>query len=198
MKVSIHRVKAVYNRETDPNKLTDDEFQALVALVERVGMIQSITVRKLANGDFEIVDGHHRYWAALAAGLQEISVSVYKGTEDIKAIGLGMNNIRGNPDMKIVTEIVRSLTDEMDTAVMTVLTGFSSQEISDMLADVADIAPDPGDDAGEEPPPKPFLLEILFDDRATYKKVKRLLKKAAGKSGDLAQGILNVLSVDDE
>ncbi len=49
--------------------------------------------------------------------------------------------------------------------------------------------------SGEEPPaaPKPFALELRFDTREELARVKRSLKKAAGKGQKLEAGLMRII-----
>ena len=49
------------------------------------------------------------------------------------------------------------------------------------------------DTDSDAPAAKPFSLEILFTNRDDLKRAKRALKKAAGKTGDFAKGLLRLI-----
>ena len=201
MNVSIKKLVPRYTRESDPNKMTDEEFTALCQLMKEVGCVQSLTVAPdLGDGNHEIIDGHHRFWAAQQVGLKTLPVEVATvDDERAKALGLGLNKIRGNPDLQIATEILRELDGDLGREEMALLTGYAPDEINDLLATTT--AADMGDadqtgdleDGAADALPAPFVLEISFRDKATYQKARRLLRKAAGETKDLAIGLLNAL-----
>lgn len=58
------------------SKKSDPEFKGLVESLKHQGMIHRIVVRPGEDGKYEIVDGHRRYEAALAAGWAEVPVEV--------------------------------------------------------------------------------------------------------------------------
>ena len=58
------------------SKKSDPEFNGLVESLKQQGMIHRIVVRPGEDGKYEIVDGHRRYEAAIAAGWAEVPVEV--------------------------------------------------------------------------------------------------------------------------
>ena len=58
------------------DQFDEDRLQDLAASIARHGLIQPVIVRKLANGDYQIIAGERRWRAARLAGLTEIPVRV--------------------------------------------------------------------------------------------------------------------------
>ena len=73
-----------------PRKHFDEEsLQELADSISEHGIIQPLTVRKLASGYYQIIAGERRWRAARLAGLQEIPVTVIEA-DDRKAAELAM------------------------------------------------------------------------------------------------------------
>jgi len=73
-----------------PRKIFDeDELQALSESISQHGIIQPLTVRKAANGYYQIIAGERRWRAARLAGLREIPVVVIEA-DDKKAMELAL------------------------------------------------------------------------------------------------------------
>ena len=73
-----------------PRKHFDEEsLQELADSISEHGIIQPLTVRKLASGYYQIIAGERRWRAARLAGLQEIPVTVIEA-DDQKAAELAM------------------------------------------------------------------------------------------------------------
>ena len=73
-----------------PRKHFDEEsLQELADSITEHGIIQPLTVRKLASGYYQIIAGERRWRAARLAGLQEVPVIVMEA-DDRKAAELAM------------------------------------------------------------------------------------------------------------
>ena len=73
-----------------PRKHFDEEsLQELADSITEHGIIQPLTVRKLASGYYQIIAGERRWRAARLAGLQEVPVIVIEA-DDRKAAELAM------------------------------------------------------------------------------------------------------------
>lgn len=62
--------------ERIPSKIRVD---ALVNSIKKYGLMSPITVKRLANGTYKIVDGASRYWAKRALGHDTIIALILKG-----------------------------------------------------------------------------------------------------------------------
>ena len=83
-------ITSVENNSAQPRKIFDEA--ALAQLAESIrehGIIQPLTVRKLASGYYQIIAGERRWRAARMAGLQEVPVVVIEA-DDRKAAELAM------------------------------------------------------------------------------------------------------------
>lgn len=183
----------------NPNKMPPEKFALLVEAMRaaRNGdeLLQPVLVTPAPGGKFEVVDGTHRVEAAAAIGWTDLTCVVQDMTPaQVMAYRLGMNNNRGELDLSVAqANLVDLLMDDWTPEQLTV-TGFTAEEIADLTrpqqpAPMAAL----DDEDDHEPAAKPFVLEIGFPDRESMKIAKRKLRKAAGRGGDLATGLLRVL-----
>ena len=109
-----------------------------------------------------------------------------------------------------MSEVARSLADlsaaGWDVPTMT-LTGFSTEEVTDLLAAVKTSSADDilkeaaGATISGEPDPEPtaptgvYTLELAFASKAGFTRARTALRRAAGggKGANLAQGLLSIL-----
>jgi ParB family chromosome partitioning protein len=83
-------IAMVESNSTQPRKRFDDASLAELAdSIAQHGIIQPLTVRKLASGYYQIIAGERRWRAARLAGLQEVPVTVIEA-DDKKAAELAM------------------------------------------------------------------------------------------------------------
>ena len=83
-------ISQVESCSSQPRKHFDEEsLQELADSITEHGIIQPMTVRKLASGYYQIIAGERRWRAARLAGLQEVPVIVMEA-DDRKAAELAM------------------------------------------------------------------------------------------------------------
>ncbi len=203
--VKLNKITPKYgSRDENPNKMEDERYELLVEAIREEGFLQPILALKKRR-KVEIVDGHHRFWAAQEVDLPEIPVILISGISDDRALalGFGMNMKRGETDLSMAALLLQSIQNEFSSEELSVLSGFTQGELEtllevgeqpteeDLLADAADAEiPDE-----EEKPGKLFVLEISFDEKNAYKIARKRLKKAG--SGDMGRGLLALLGVED-
>jgi hypothetical protein len=151
------------------------------------------------KGTYVIVDGHHRVAAALGAGHEAMLVVVADmNAEEADLIPVGMGNLRGELDLGLTADVVvAALQDGVDRGAILTLSGFTDEELDALIRATQPETEDPLTPAmepKEERPPNPFLLELTFATRDDLGRVKRALKRAAGKGGTLEDGLLRILA----
>ena len=73
-----------------PRKRFDDEaISELADSIREHGLIQPLTVRRLASGYYQIIAGERRWRASKEAGLTEVPVSIIEA-DDKKVMELGL------------------------------------------------------------------------------------------------------------
>ena len=78
-----------------PFEVRDDEdMQKLVESIKENGVLTNLTVRRRAEGGYEIISGHRRFHAAQLAGLESIKVQVRDVDDDQAIIDMVDANIQ--------------------------------------------------------------------------------------------------------
>ena len=78
-----------------PCEVRDDEdMQKLVESIKENGVLTNLTVRRRAEGGYEIISGHRRFHAAQLAGLESIKVQVRDVDDDQAIIDMVDANIQ--------------------------------------------------------------------------------------------------------
>lgn len=202
----------LFDAPRNANRMEPEMYDRLVESVRRFGLLQPVLVRRRGGraGDpeipleLEIVAGHHRVHAAREAGLKSIPCLDVSGLspEQIETLRLALNRIHGNPDLAIVADVLKDLTEHgIEDLTELEVTGFSAVEIKDLLDSLNRgeqddmLAPqEPVEEQSDKP--KPFTLEIEFASKKMYEFCRRKLRKAAGKGDDLYVGLMRALGED--
>lgn len=80
----------------NPNEMSESEFAMLLDNISRLGFADPLLVTKDGDNKYKVVDGEHRYRAALLAGLEEIPAVVVELTEEDQRLQtVRMNQIKG-------------------------------------------------------------------------------------------------------
>jgi len=80
----------------NPNEMVDSIYNHLKQEIQRVGFIDPVSVRKTRDGKLEIIDGEHRWRAALDLGMKEIPVIILDMDEsEAKIQTINLNIIKG-------------------------------------------------------------------------------------------------------
>ena len=78
-----------------PFEVRDDEdMQKLVDSIRESGVLTNLTVRRRAEGGYEIISGHRRFHAAQRAGLESVKVQVREIDDDQAIISMVDSNIQ--------------------------------------------------------------------------------------------------------
>ena len=94
-KITSLRVSEVEPKKGQPRKIFDTEaLEALSESIKKYGVLQPVTVRPLANGNYQIVAGERRWRAARMAGLSEIPVTVIEADDEKAASVALVENIQ--------------------------------------------------------------------------------------------------------
>jgi ParB-like chromosome segregation protein Spo0J len=207
MKQTTLRVGQLDPRPNNPNHMAPQVFDMLVLAIGRLGFLQPVLVEPgPAHGRYTIVDGEHRWRAAGQLGMADVPcVVVPKGTtqEDMRAMRIGMNRLRGELDLAQVAAEMAALQDAGWSATDLNVLGFDEREVERMLAayggadDETEAAMAGAGALPEEKPlPKPFVLELTFGNRDDVRTAKKALRHAGG--GDMATGLLRLIDAAEE
>jgi len=198
------RLDTIDEAPDNPNVMEPEMYVRLVEAIRRFGFLQPVLLKETENDRFEIVDGHHRIRAARELEYEFVSAVVVDQEDDAHALAevlrVGMNKLRGELDLSGVGRILADLEKNGWAMDDLVLSGFNESEINDLIDTVTR---DPGEDLSgmggapppdlDPPPPRPFLIEILFSSREEYQQARKGLRRAAGKGNELSVGLLRLL-----
>jgi len=201
----------------NPNRMRPDQFEALKESIKRFGFAQPITVRPINDGEaYEIVDGHHRYRALDELNVMFVPCLIVQMTEgEARIAAVALNRIRGELDLvdvgQVFVDVLQGWAGHFDSPGDLAVSGFSVEEVADLMrvatqdSDPTTTALEGGDmDAPDlstdgQPAPRPFVLEVEFEDAKQFKAVRRALRKAAGGRGKpLALGLIAVLGIETD
>jgi ParB-like chromosome segregation protein Spo0J len=185
---------------TNANRLSDAKYRELVTSIRRIGFVVPIVARDLGNGDIEIVDGHHRVKAMRELGEVEVPTLLVQGEEDPRLIALALNRLRGETDLAAASRIIEELLETGLTHADLSISGFTDREMIELVASLVDADIDLDDLGGTElpaevgePSARPFLLDLTFRSKDDLAAARKALRKAAGKGGELADGLLRLV-----
>jgi len=123
-------IKDIKRPLKNPNKMSDFMFMSLVEGIKKDGFIYPLILRK---EDSRIIDGDHRYLAAIEAGLSKVKCILLDVTEEesIK-IGIGLNQKKGYFDYVELRDILTEMEDK-DLPALSLDTGFTEIELQRLL-----------------------------------------------------------------
>lgn len=132
-KVAINELKkAEYNPRVELTK-DDEEYKKIKASIQEFGYVDPLII----NSDYTIIGGHQRYTVLKELDYKEIDcivIDVDKTKE--KALNIALNKISGEWDVEKLKVVLEELQNkDFDT----LLTGFDTSEIEDMLTSTLDI-----------------------------------------------------------
>lgn len=112
---------------------TDFEYKALKASIDEFGLVVPLIVNEKTGN---LVSGHQRLNVLIMSGIEETEVvTVDLEEEKEKALCIAMNKVGGQWDYGLLADIMEELRNsEVDTTV----TGFSGNEIAELLGELND------------------------------------------------------------
>lgn len=196
-------VAAIVDAPRNANRMDDVRWEKLKSAIRADGFLQPVLVRELAGGRYEIVDGHHRTRAARELGMSHLPAIVFDGSvgaADAARIAIAMNRLRGELRLGEVAEIFAELVDDGVDVADLIATGFSADEVDALIAAAHDTGEEISASMGAVEPKKddadeiikPWMLEIPFGSKRDLDRVKKAIKRAAGRGGELASGLLRL------
>lgn len=118
----------------NPRIISAEDQKNLEAVLAEYGFVENIVWNETTGN---VIGGNQRLKAALVLGLKEVPVVKVKMTlEREKVLNIALNKISGEWD----TPILKDLLQELDTGALDMdMTGFSEQEIEDLMAQFSPI-----------------------------------------------------------
>lgn len=132
------------------NYNTQDERERRAAResIATYGFIDPVTVRPHPDlpGQYQIIDGEHRWMGAIDLGLEAIPLTVLDPCPDVvaKKLTVVLNEIKGSPDRQLLGALLADLQNEGDD--LTNALPFTTVDVEGLLAEVG---------AGMNEPPEP-------------------------------------------
>lgn len=176
----------------NPNSMGKDAYRQLVANIRLKGFLQAILVRlvkpETGGSYYQLIDGAHRIKAMKEIGETNIPAMILECSEpEAIALRIAMNRLRGQVDLGIAKQQLEDLLKtHLWTADQVEITGFSAQEIADLIQPVL---PDPEpnnsiltspDDTGDAPATElsdvSFTLEVGgFESKSALNTIRKKL-----------------------
>lgn len=127
MKVPRDKVKPnAYNY----NAQSPGTFTKLVESVRQFGFVDPITVRELQNGDYEIINGEHRWRAAVELEMPEVTIVNLGVMDDARAKQLSVVLLlSGEPDEVRLADLLRDIAKDTDVGELSKTMPFSDKEL---------------------------------------------------------------------
>jgi ParB-like chromosome segregation protein Spo0J len=181
--------------EGNPNVMDPKDLKRLTESIRQEGFLQPILVRRTGAGKLEVIDGCHRLRAVEKLGYEEVLAVVTESDEETAtALRIGMNKLRGRLDLARVASDAADLFDMGWSLESLALTGFSPEELDDLISstkvDDADIPKldDLGEPAGVS---RSWSLELSFRTKRDRDRARRKLTVLG--EGDPTAGLLDLL-----
>ena len=116
MEIRFVKLDEIRERDVNARLMDAGKFDTLVNNIKREGMIESLPLVHLIDGDakYEIISGHHRVRAARRAGMEEIPVIVITRnlTEDeVISKQLSHNSLEGYDDKDVLKRLYDAIED---------------------------------------------------------------------------------------
>lgn len=94
-KITVLKIENLKEFEGHPYKVTDnEEMEALALSIKENGILSPVVVRPIeGTGDYEIISGHRRIFAAKKAGLTEVPALIYAISHEEAIIALVDSNL---------------------------------------------------------------------------------------------------------
>jgi len=117
----------------NPNRMDDFMYAKELESIKRFGFAVPIIVRSTATG-LEIVDGEHRWKAAVELGLSRIPIWDLGRLSDMdaKQLTIVLNETRGQPDKQLLAKLVQNLAVTEPSAALESLLPFSQSVFAEL------------------------------------------------------------------
>lgn len=106
LEIQYESVDDIKPNEYNPNRQSEEEFELLLRSIEDDGFTQPVIV----TNDLTIVDGEHRWRAAMTLGMKKIPVvMVDMSAEQARMSTIRHNRARGSHNIDLETEVLKDL-----------------------------------------------------------------------------------------
>lgn len=167
-------VAALHPNPWNPNKQDERTYAAERESIREHGFIDPVLVRPHPDhlGEWQIIDGEHRWRAAQDEGATEIDIIPRAFTDTAaKKLTIILNETRGNADVALLGKLIADLSTELSPEDLRLGLPYSDAEMKHLL-DVGkldwdqfkpggDLPPDPGGGGGDD---EGHAVTLRFDD----------------------------------
>lgn len=168
----IHKIK---KRRANFRKMTAEDYNALKANIRRYGFKSLIAVQRLPNGDYELIDGHHRLQAVTELGYEVVPAALFsnlnRSEADLQMIAMNLSaqvlpdeffNIMRDAQEGLGADLVGELTG-VDPSFLNALNEQTSKLLEQPVAGVEQPPPPPPKPRASKPalPVTPRLEQLL-------------------------------------
>lgn len=120
----------------NPNRMTDEMLRKEIESIKEFGFVDPITVRKFGEMVYQIIDGEHRWKAALQVGLTEIPCVVLDVPDDVaEQLTIVLNDLRGKPDEEKLAALVRDLSTRRSMLDLERVLPYKRERLAEMIAE---------------------------------------------------------------
>jgi hypothetical protein len=122
----------------NPNVMEPGIYEKEKASIEKYGLIDPIAVRRLEDGSWMIVDGHHRRRACRELGHTEVACVNLSAmsTQDAHKFMLIANELRGKPEPMKLATLLTDLVKAEDLTELAVVLPMSIPEMESLIRSV--------------------------------------------------------------
>lgn len=125
-------VRQIEENPWNPNAIEERLFKTLKTYMRRIGFVGAIVVRPISENRYQIIDGAHRYKAAIENGYTEIPCIVLSMDDaEAKLATLNFNRLKGEMESLKLADLIKDLDQSFDD--LSKLTGFMESEIQYLI-----------------------------------------------------------------
>lgn len=185
LKIGAVPLTALVQRRTNHQRMTAESFTALQNAVQRFGFQSAIVVIEgERRGTFEVIDGHHRWDAAIAAGMKVIpAILVDKGLANGgDLVAMLSFNLKAELVPEDYLGLLREISAVMPTEEIGRFTGLDDAFLNDLLSTVKTAELAEPDEGGEDGSDRSRGGGVMFTLPRT-EEIEALLASARAKAG---------------
>lgn len=197
-----HLNPSIYN----PRSITPEAFNQLKASFRKYGFVQLVVIQK---DGYNIIGGHQSVRGIIdiykedgKKGVPRVPCAIVDLSErEAKLLNVALNKIRGDFDMPLLSELMKSIDDEselLDDEIASI--GFSWPEIDPLIDEREADAEEEGANEAERSSPGSagFNLAVKFDSKAARDGVRAALAARAARHGVSMGEVLSGLLLPDD
>ncbi len=111
-------IEALQPNKWNPNRMDEFMYEKELSSMRAFGFVDPITVRQLADGLFEILDGEHRWRAAQDLGMKMVPIWNLGNVPDAtaKQLTIVLNETRGRSDNDKLSALLKDLLESESRA----------------------------------------------------------------------------------